>query len=66
MQEMMSWQSWVWMTKARSSLIAVKTPLEESLFAEARWRSYYAMFYAAKALIAPGWHRCEQAFGGWS
>jgi uncharacterized protein (UPF0332 family) len=36
------------MAKARSSLVAVKTLLEESLFAEAISRSYYAMFYAAK------------------
>lgn len=44
-------ESQQWMTKARSSLIAAKTLLEESLFAEAISRSYYAMFYAAKALL---------------
>lgn len=40
-----------WMAKARSSLTAAKKLLEESLFAESISRSYYAMFYAAKALL---------------
>jgi len=40
-----------WMGKARSSLTAAKKLLEESLFAESISRSYYAMFYAAKALL---------------
>ena len=40
-----------WMAKARSSLVAAKTLLEESLFAESISRSYYIMFYAAKALL---------------
>ena len=40
-----------WMAKARSSLTAAKKLLEESLFAESIPRSYYAMFYAAKALL---------------
>ena len=39
------------MSKARSSLVAAKTLLEESLFAESISRSYYVMFYAAKALL---------------
>jgi len=40
-----------WMAKARSSLTAAKKLWEESLFAESISRSYYAMFYAAKALL---------------
>ena len=40
-----------WMAKAHSSLAAAKKLLEESLFAESISRSYYAMFYAAKALL---------------
>ena len=40
-----------WMAKAYSSLTAATTLLEESLFAESISRSYYAMFYAAKALL---------------
>ena len=40
-----------WMTKAHSSLTAAKKLWEESLFAESISRSYYAMFYAAKALL---------------
>jgi hypothetical protein len=40
-----------WMAKAHSSLSAAKTLWEESLFAESILRSYYAMFYAAKALL---------------
>ena len=40
-----------WMAKARSSLTAAKKLLEELLFAESISRSYYAMFYAAKALL---------------
>jgi uncharacterized protein (UPF0332 family) len=40
-----------WMAKARSSLTAAKKLLEESLFAESISRSYYAMFYATKALL---------------
>jgi uncharacterized protein (UPF0332 family) len=40
-----------WMAKAHYSLTAAKTLLEESLFAESISRSYYAMFYAAKALL---------------
>jgi len=39
------------MAKARSSLTATEKLLEESLFAESISRSYYAMFYAAKALL---------------
>lgn len=39
-----------WMAKARSSLTAAKKLREESLFAESISRSYYVMFYAAKAL----------------
>ena len=40
-----------WMAKARSSLTAAEKLREESLFAESISRSYYAMFYAAKALL---------------
>lgn len=40
-----------WMAKARSSLTATKKLLEESLFAESISRSYFVMFYAAKALL---------------
>ena len=40
-----------WMVKARSSLTAAQKLLEELLFAESISRSYYAMFYAAKALL---------------
>ena len=40
-----------WMAKARSSLIAAKKLLEESLFAESISRSYYVTFYAAKSLL---------------
>ena len=40
-----------WMAKARSSLTAARKLLEELLFAESISRSYYAMFYAAKALL---------------
>jgi uncharacterized protein (UPF0332 family) len=40
-----------WLVKARSSLTAAKKLLEESLFAESISRSYYAMLYAAKALL---------------
>jgi len=40
-----------WMAKARSSLTAAEKLLEESLFAESISPSYYAMFYAAKALL---------------
>jgi uncharacterized protein (UPF0332 family) len=40
-----------WRAKAHSSLTAAKKLLEESLFAESISRSYYAMFYAAKALL---------------
>jgi len=40
-----------WMAKAHSSLAAGKKLLEESLFAECISRSYYAMFYAAKARL---------------
>ena len=39
------------MTKAHSSLTAAKKLREELLFAESISRSYYAMFYAAKALL---------------
>lgn len=39
------------MAKARSSFTAAQKLLEESLFAESISRSYYAMFYAAKALL---------------
>jgi len=39
------------MAKARSSLAAARKLLEEALFAESISRSYYAMFYAAKALL---------------
>ncbi|MFQ6058283.1 MAG: HEPN domain-containing protein [Anaerolineae bacterium] len=39
------------MAKARSSLAAARKLLEELLFAESISRSYYAMFYAAKALL---------------
>ena len=40
-----------WMVKGRSSLTAAKKLREESLFAESISRSYYVMFYAAKALL---------------
>jgi len=40
-----------WMAKAHSSLTAARKLLEELLFAESISRSYYAMFYAAKALL---------------
>jgi len=40
-----------WMDKARSSLKAGDTLIEDLLFAEAISRAYYAMFYAAKALL---------------
>lgn len=39
------------MAKAHSSLTAAKKLWEELLFAESISRSYYAMFYAAKALL---------------
>ena len=39
------------MAKAHSSLTAAKKLREELLFAESISRSYYAMFYAAKALL---------------
>ena len=39
------------MAKAHSSLTAAKKLREEALFAESISRSYYAMFYAAKALL---------------
>lgn len=50
---MESWleESQRWMVKARSSLTAAQKLLEELLFAESISRSYYAMFYAAKALL---------------
>jgi uncharacterized protein (UPF0332 family) len=40
-----------WLAKARSSLTAAKKMLEDSFFSEAISRSYYAMLYAAKALL---------------
>ncbi|MDH7485978.1 MAG: HEPN domain-containing protein [Anaerolineae bacterium] len=40
-----------WMDKAHSSLKAAETLIEDMLFAEAISRAYYAMFYAAKALL---------------
>ena len=40
-----------WMTKARSSLAAASVLLGRALFAESVSSSYYAMFYAAKALL---------------
>ena len=40
-----------WMAKAHSSLTAARKLLEELLFAKSISRSYYAMFYAAKALL---------------
>jgi len=40
-----------WMAKAHSSLTAAGKLLNESLLAESISRSYYAMFYAAKALL---------------
>ena len=40
-----------WMAKARSSLTAAEKLLQELLFAESISRSYYAIFYAAKALL---------------
>ena len=43
-----------WIDKARSSLKAGDTLIEDLLFAEAISRAYYAMFYAAKALLLRG------------
>lgn len=40
-----------WLAKARSSLTAAKKLLEDAFFAESISRSYYAMLYAAKALV---------------
>jgi uncharacterized protein (UPF0332 family) len=40
-----------WIDKACSSLTAAKKLLEDAFFAESISRSYYAMLYAAKALL---------------
>ena len=47
-------ESQLWMNKARSSLVAAEKLLAEGLFSESISRSYYAMFYTAKALLLSG------------
>ena len=40
-----------WLARARRSLKAAETLVEQSLFEDAVSRAYYAMFYAVKALL---------------
>jgi uncharacterized protein (UPF0332 family) len=41
-----------WLDKSESSLNAAKTLLREGYISESVSRAYYAMFYAAKAMLA--------------